>query len=208
MLLISSCSNENVDSKFEGDNNSQITNELKNTYDTIINTVDGQVIIQYFHNDTLTTERTLDSQSEKTFYPSGILKQELVYNDEEYGFKYKEYHQNGKLKTTGEQGEFSGCGIQVGIEMNYDTTELLIQKKVFEHFLPEGADGCHETRTVISITDYYSNGNIKKNSQIETCYECEECSCGKWISYDKEGNVIESKDYENCYDFRLECLDY
>jgi len=200
LLLISSCSNQGEDSKFNNGNSSQTTSELKNTYDTIINTIDGKVIIQYFHNDILTTK--------KTFYSSGILQEELEYNDDSYGFKYKMFHQNGKLKTTGEQGGVASCGIQVGTWMNYDTSEFLIQKKVFEHFLPEEAYGCHETSTVISITDYYSNGNVKKNSQIETCYECDECPCGKWESYDKEGNLIESKDYENCYNFRLECSNY
>jgi len=105
-----------------------------------------------------------------------------------------------------EQGEFEGCGIRIGEEIAYDSLGRKSHFKSFEHFISDDATGCHETRTVISVTSFHHNGVRKVVSFIESCYECEECPCGTWVYSDSTGATIKREQYEDCYDGNLDCL--
>ena len=127
-----------------------------------------------------------------------------MYKRQGSGFEYTMYHKNGNRQLTGEQGRISGCAIPVGDELHFDTSGTLIQKITYDHFIEE-PESCHQIGTVKSFTNYYQNRIIKKSGKIETCYECEECPCGKWLFYDEDGNLERTENYGDCYDSQLDC---
>lgn len=199
VLLVICCTS--CTHKSESGNSTQ-----NNNNETLIEDRNYSSTIPALDNDTILSGFVSDTNNEKTYYPSGQLHFVYKYEEDKSHFSFKEYYSNGNLKQSGQQGVFAGCGIQVGTELNYDSDGNLLSKRIFENFLPEDAIGCHDTRIVISITEFYSDGNIKAEKQIETGYEADECSCGEWNFYNTEGDLTESQNYENCYDLIPNCL--
>lgn len=71
----------------------------------------------------------------------------------------------------------------------------LYKTEYYENYSPFEGVSCHETRTNISIKEYYSNGKLKATKQIETCYECEEIRKGEWMYFNKSGGINSTKIY-------------
>jgi len=153
------------------------------------------------------TVDTLEWYEEVTYYPTGQIKDYLRHNlDSSYGFHGKTYYPNGNLMREYQLGEFEGCGIQTGEEIIFDSLGSMIEIISFEHSIDDDGDGCHDTRSVISKSVFYSNGKTKMSSYIETCYECQECPCGTWVYFDSTGVITKKEQYEDCYDGKLDCL--
>jgi len=147
-------------------------------------------------------------ENDTSFFETGEIRSILVYIDEvDIEYEYMFFYKNGQIESTGKQGNVFGCGNTVGFSYEYDSLGNCLTKKYYDHFLLEGEEGCHETRTVISVTEFYSNGEIKSTYKIETCYECDECYCGLKETFDLQGNRIEYKSYGECKDGVLDCLD-
>ena len=159
------------------------------------------------HDDAIYAESPIEFPlSEIEYYESGEVRAEFYYLSdwEEYAYTY--YYKNGNLKQTGNQGGAGGCGTAIDTSRFYNIKGYLEKQTVYANWLVEDA-GCHETRMVMSNLEYYPSGQVKSSTQIESCYECDECPCGIWRTYDLKGNLVMTESFGDCYDSVLECLD-
>lgn len=148
----------------------------------------------------------VNKTTDTTFYPSGEIESITSYLSYPEHYKFTFYYPNGAIKFTGEQDNILGCGVQVGMEVSYDSSGVKIQERLFDTYLPHPDASGHELRTLITVINYRTNGSIISKEFIETCYECDSCPCGKWEFYNQEGELTEVKVFEDCEDNELSCL--
>ena len=108
-------------------------------------------------------------------------------------------HNNGKVKSVEHQGSFQACGMPVDTSKYYSDDETLIKTIHHDNWLPEDAEGCHETIQDQYITDYYSDGKIKGKRMFRNGYQDIEHKAGVWEEFDALGKLTSSTDYGDPY---------
>lgn len=159
-------------------------------------------------NDSVIELMLFESTSDTFYYPNGNVSHVVVGPSPDFDSKHYYYYMNGQLARVSEQGIPFGCGNTVGEELNYDSTGILLSKTEFDHFLPDSAYGCHDTRTIMTTTEYYPNKKPQLIKQMVTAYEAGvECPCGTWEYYDESGSLIKTGKYPPCRESNLDCED-
>ncbi len=141
-----------------------------------------------------------------SYYANKMIKEIAQFDEDGISFTWKSFYANGKLKSTGAQGDFNACGISVGTHWSFDSLTEASESRRYEHASPPDADGCHDTYTAIYITQYMAGKKVVSSS-IETCYECVECPCGYTLRYGPSGKVDTVKILGSCTDFKLQCAE-
>ncbi|NOQ74164.1 MAG: hypothetical protein GQ574_19305 [Crocinitomix sp.] len=141
------------------------------------------------------------------YYKTGEINRIIYYPEVGDEYTYTYYYKSGGIKQTGKQGDLFACGGAVDTSRFYDLEGDLESETVFTNWLADDEGGCHATRIVMSNINYYKSGKIKSTGQIETCYECDECPCGKWEFFDESGNLTKTEDHGDCFDSKLGCLE-
>ncbi|MDQ3111550.1 MAG: hypothetical protein M3R17_16810 [Bacteroidota bacterium] len=165
----------------------------------------SQIVMEIKNKGKVISQKVFELQSDTSYYSNG-KPQFVNVGNSPFDSKIFEYYSNGKLKRVSRQGVEFGCGMRVGKELNYDSLGNLVTEIIYDNYLPKDAGGCHETYTVISTTEYYSNKSIKLHKQEETAYEAgQECPCGMWEFYDKNGKLVRKEKFGSCNDAMMEC---
>lgn len=176
----------------------------KDTLDTIYS-YNGNLMMQIKHGNKVIETKTFEHATDTLYYDNGKPRHIIVGRSSDFDSKHYEYYKNGQLQSVREQGTVFACGNQIGEELNYDSLGHLLSKSTFKHNLPKDANGCHETHTVTSTTEFYLNGKIRLKKQQENFYESDVCDCGIWEYYDEQGKLIKKEKHENCNDDSLSC---
>ena len=110
------------------------------------------------------------------------------------------YFDHGGVKKISFYGDFNGCGIQVGTEVQYDSIGNKRSERNYKNFQSNEEAGCHDTKTIIKTTYFRSNGLIEKVEFERTCYECEIWPCGWWKYYGEYGELEDELYWGDCWD--------
>ncbi len=176
-------------------------------FDTVYE-VGGNLIVEIRSNDTVLSRSVYERQSDTFYYPNGAIRHVVAGPSADFDAVHYEYYMNGQLKEKRQQGTSFGCGNAVGEELHYDSTGILLSKTEFDHFLPDSAYGCHDTRTIMTTTEYYPNKKPQLIKRMVTAYEAGiECPCGTWEYYNESGLLIKTVKYSACKKSNLDCED-
>lgn len=203
LTLFSSCGGSEV----QDQPGSPGASSAKPKPDTVVSDFGNSGTIRYFEGDTLMREKAYQLTSERSYYPSGQVQEEIRYADDPGSYTYTHYHPNGKVKTTAKQIAIGGCGVESGERKEYDADGNLMQQRHTEVFLPNPEAGCHDTRMVIHVQEFFPGDKLKADHWIETCYECIECPCGLRVEYDEDGKELSRASFGDCYDYEMDCED-
>jgi antitoxin component YwqK of YwqJK toxin-antitoxin module len=118
---------------------------------------------------------------------------------------YKEFYPNGKLKAIKHQGQFGGCGVNIGTDSIYYESGQLASTIYYDNHKSKTQGGCHENWTVKKIITFYKSGKIKTRSKTKLSYEGADCKCGTWFWYTEKGVLYKKQQFKNCYDEKFDC---
>ena len=159
LLILFSCQKQ-VDSNKE--------NEIINASDSTIIYKNELVEIIYRNNDIVFKE--------KYFTHDHSLSKQIDYDTINGGFSYSFYYDNGVLAESGKQGEFNGCGVEIGPVLRYDETGNLISEEQYRYSMPDNEVGCHAME-IVRIVSEYSLGQLLSVKTYCSSYEGEEELC-------------------------------
>lgn len=102
---------------------------------------------------------------------------------------------NGQVKCVEHQGEFQSCGALVDTSRYFNESGTLIKQIYHDHWMPEGAGGCHESVEDSYVTEFFDKGSIKAKKLFRTGYQGVEEKAGVWQEFDKYGVVVSTINY-------------
>ena len=159
MIILFSCHKQNE----------KLKEHLKtNASDSTIIYKSEAVEIIYRCNDVVYKENHFNYQQ--------LLTKQIDYDTINGGFYYSYFYDNGILAESGKQGEFNGCGVEIGPVRRYDETGNLLSEEQYRYAMPDNEEGCHSME-IVRIVSEYQNGQLLSVKTYCSSYESEEQLC-------------------------------
>lgn len=155
--------------------------------------------VNYYSNkkikDVLLSEYKGEKNVKLFFSQNGVLTSKTT-NFNEYPQINSEYNGNGKVIHQWTEGDIGGCIGVKGKEFFWDNQGILIKEIIHE----STNASCSEKIIIRKEKEYYNNSKtIKTIKNFHESYEgSEDCPCGEWLNYNKNGNLIGKKIYTSC----------
>lgn len=158
--------------------------------------------INYYSNkkikDVLLSEYKGEKNVKLFFSQNGLLISKTT-NFNQYPQINSEYNNKGKVIHQWTEGEIGGCIGLKDKEYFWNNQGALIKEILHKNTNAS----CSEKILIRNEKEYYENSKtIKTIKNFHESYEgSEDCPCGEWSSYDKNGKLINQKKYKSCEDF-------